>query len=521
MIFLGNINYLYFSLADFATFFFQGTCGVLSFINPHCYYDYTFESEDKTLMSLPGWKELPVNTTWPDSIKMCPRPWRYQSPEHLGNVSPTWGTFNLYSGGGYIAAMGYNEEAAGGVVDELHAEEWIDQQTRLVVIEFTVFNINTNLVSIASFFYEVLATGAAYTTKKVETLELYSTESGAREFYLICQFLFMSMTLYYFVLLLVNLFRQRISFFKSIWNLVEFLQVVSSVTTVIFYMLKAKSILRSVKAIQSNPYAIINFHTSLSWAEWENASIAIAVFMATLKFLNLLRVNPHVIFLFSSFRQSVGHQLSFMCILLLIFNSFAMSGILIFGGSMYVYSSYLRATVGQLEFLLGKAVPVEGLRAEHRIIGPIFALCYVLTLTIFLMNMFISMLNDVYSGAKTNVEDSTEDMELSRHLKERLLEFLGERKEGRDLTKLFCDEATFVNMFSSEAEPFCKNTERILQCTYERSIKVDQRIAKLTRMTKTEENGQLEEDRELITLISKIIFIPQTCETQAQVAFMY
>lgn len=472
-------------------------------------------------MSLPGWKELPVNTTWPDSLKMCPRPWRYQSQEHLGDALPTWGTFKLYSGGGYIAAMGYNEETAGGVVNELHAEGWIDQQTRLVVIEFTVFNVNTNLVSIASFFYEVLATGAAYTTKKVETLELYSTESGAREFYLICQFLFMSMTLYYFVLLLVNLFRQRISFFKSIWNLVEFLQVVSSVTTVTFYMLKAKSILRSVKAVQSNPYAIINFHTALSWAEWENASIAIAVFMATLKFLNLLRVNPHVIFLFSSFRQSVGHQLSFMFILLLIFNSFAMSGILIFGGSMYVYSSYLRATVGQFEFLLGKAVPVEGLRAENRIIGPIFALFYVLTLTIFLMNMFISMLNDAYSGAKTNVEDSAEDLELSHHLEERLLELMGQRRDGRYLTKLFCDEAMFVNMFSSEAEPFCKNTERILQCTYERLIKVDQRIAKLIRMTETEENGQLEEDRELITLISKIIFVPQTCDSQAHVAFMY
>ena len=491
---------------------------MLNAIIPHCHYDYTFDNEDKTLMSLPGWKKLPINTTWPDSLKMCPRPWRYQSPEDLGNALPTWGTYKLYKGGGYIAAVGYDENTAEGVFNEMHTHGWIDQQTRVVVIEFTVFNINTNLISIASFFYEVLSTGAAYTTKKIDTLELYSTESGAQEFYLICQFLFMAMTLSYFVMLLINLYRQRRAFFKSAWNLVDFLQIVSAIASVTFYMLKAKSILIKVNAIQDNPYAIVNFHTSLSWAELENMSIAVAIFMATLKFLNLLRFNPQIIFLFSSFRQSVGHQLSFMCIFLLTFNSFSMAGIQMFGGSVYLYSSYLRATVAQFEFLLGKAVPLEDLRGENRILGPIFALLYMLTLTILLMNMLVSMLNDAYSGAKSNVEDSAEDLEVAHYLEERLFELFGGGKRQRDTAKLFCDESTFVNMFSSEAEPFCKNTGRILQCTNERMIKVEERITKLVRLAKTEEQDQFDEDSELLNIISNFI-VRQKCHEAS--AFMY
>lgn len=471
-------------------------------------------------MSLPGWKTLPPNTTWPDSLKMCPRPWRYRNPEDLGNALPTWGTYKLYRGGGYIAALGYEEHTAEGVLTETLGQGWIDRQTRAVVIEFTVFNVNTNLISIATFFYEVLATGAAYTTKKVETLELYSTESGSQEFYLICQFLFMAMVAFYFVLLLINLFRQRAAFFKSPWNLIEFLQIVSSVTSFTFYMLKAKSILKNINAIQSNPYAIVNFHTSLSWAEWEIVSIAVAIFMATLKFLYLIRFNAHVIYLFSSFRQSAGNQLSFMFIFLLTFNSFAASGIKMFGPYIYNYSSYLRAIISQFEFLLGKAVPMEELRAENRILGPAFALLYMLIMTILLMNMLISMLNESYSDAKTNVEESAEDLEVAHYFEERLKELFGSGNRERHLKKLFCDEATLVNMCRSEAEPNCLNSNRILQCTKERMAKIDKRIAKLIQLTQKGEDDHVKEDIEFFNLLLVISLRLQGQDT-TKTALMY
>lgn len=471
-------------------------------------------------MSLPGWKKLPPNTTWPDSLKMCPRPWRYRTPNELGNALPTWGTYKLYGGGGYIAALGYDEQTAESVLTETLAQGWIDRKTRAVVIEFTVFNINTNLISIATFFYEVLATGAAYTTKKVDTLELYSTESGSQEFYLICQFLFMAMATFYLVLLLINLYRQRAAFFKSPWNLIGFLQIISSVTSLTFYMLKAKSILKSINAIQSNPYDIVNFHSSLSWAEWENASIAVAIFMATLKLLHLIRFNAHVIYLFSSFRQSAGSQLSFLFIFLLTFNSFATSGIKMFGPSTYNYSSYLRAIISQFEFLLGKAVPLEELRAENRIIGPAFALLYMLMMTILLMNMLISMLNESYSDAKTNVEESAEDLEVAHYFEERLTElFAGSENGERQLKKLFCDEATLVNMCRSEAEPNCLNSNRILQCTKERMAKIDKRLGKFIRLTQKGGEDHVEEDIEFLNLLLVISCCLQGQDTKT--ALMY
>ena len=430
---------------------------------------------------------------------MCPKPWRYQTAEELGN-DPIKAAHSTYEGGGYVAVLGYKENTAHVVLSETLGHGWIDRQTRALIVEFAVFNVNTNLISIATYFFEVISTGAAYTSSRIETLELYSTESGALMFYLICQFLFMGMVLFCFIVMLIHLYRQRLAFFKSVWNMVDFFAIISSIASVAFYMIRSKSLLKSIKAIQANPYEIIHFHSALEWASWENASIAVAIFMVTLKLLNLIRFNPYVIYLFSSFRQSVGYQLSFLAYFLIYFNAFVITGMQLFGGVVLHYSSYLQAVVSQLEFLLGKAVPLDDLRNEKPFIGPTFVLSFNICMTVVLMNMFVSVLNESYTVAKTYAEESAEELEIARFIGERFMEMF-QKDRKRTEFKLFCDDTTFVNMCHSEAEPSCLNSESIIQCTEERLEKMDKRLSVLSRRTENIESDYLKEEEEFFDLL--------------------
>ena len=430
---------------------------------------------------------------------MCPKPWRYQTAKELDN-DPIKGTYNSYEGGGYVAVMGYDEGTAQGVLGETFGHGWIDRQTRAVILEFAVFNVNTNLLSIATYFYEVLATGAAYTAKRVDTLELYSTESGALMFYYVSQFLFMAMVLYYFIMMLVHLYKQRLELFKSVWNMVDFLMIISSVASVAFYMIRSKSVLKSIKAIQANPYNILQFHSALDWANWENSTIAVAIFMVTVKLLNLIRFNPYVIYLFSSFRQSVGYQLSYVLFFLILFNAFVVSGKQFFGHTVLEYSSYMQAVISQFQFLLGKAVPLDELRSENPFLGPSFAFLYNITMTIVLINMLVSVLNESYTDAKTHAEESAEELEMARFINERFMEMFKKGIRRNDL-KLYCDESTFANMCRSDAEPFCVNSESVIQCTEERMQKVDKRIAALTRRTENIDIDYREEEDKFEVLL--------------------
>ena len=454
-------------------------------------------------MSLPGWRPLPFNTSWPKALRICPKPWRYQTAETL-DTDPVKAVYNTYGGGGYVAVLGYDEQTARGVLDETIGHGWLDRSTRSVIVELATFNINTNLISIATFIYEMIAAGAAYTVMRVDTLELYSTESGALMFYLICQFLFLAMVLFYLIMMLFHLYRQRLGFFKSFWNMVDFLMIISSTMSVACYMIRSKKILNSINAIQKNPFEIIHFHSALNWASWENASIALAIFMVTVKLLNLIRFNPYVIYLFSSFRQSAGYQLSYFVFFVIVFNAFVISGMQLFGGVVYHYSSYLHAVISQFEFLLGKAVPIADLRKDKPFIGPTFVFFFMLMMTIFLMNMLVSVLNESYTDAKDNAEGSSEELEMARFIGERFMDLFQEGKRRPEF-KLFCDETTFVNMCRSEAEPFCLNSQSLLQCTEERLGKLDKRISAVMRRTENIDGDELEEEEEFHSLLLLLI----------------
>lgn len=487
----------------FSFFSFKGTCEINQFNIASCYYDYSPEGEDTTLLTLPGWKPLPYNTSWSEALQICPKAWRYHTAEELKSGSMK-ASYKKYGGGGYPAVLGYDENTAHGVLNETFGHGWVDRQTRAVILEYTVFNVNTNLLSTATYFYEVLATGAAFTTRRIETFELYSTESGALMFYLICQFLFLVMVLYQLVMMLVHLHRQHLGFFKSVWNIVDFIMISSSIASAVLYMIRSKSILCSINSIQKNPYSIVHFHAALDWVSLENVTVAVAIFMATIKLLNLIRFNPHVIYLFLSFRQSVGYQLSYMCFFLIICNAFAISGIHFFGRSVYSYSSYMRAVVSQFEFTLGKAFPIDNLRNENPLLGPTFGILFMITTTILFMNMIVSVLNEAYAEAKTRAEESAAEFEMAHFIGERIDNIFGRRAKTQIEMKLFCDDSTYLNMCISDAEPFCLNSQSINRCTEERMEKLEKRLLTLTMLTKNIEVDYLVEETQFINLLCSL-----------------
>ena len=108
--------------------------------------------------------------------------------------------------------------------------------------------------------------------------------------------------------------------------------------------------------------------------------------------------------------------------------------------------------------------------------------------------MIVSVLNESYTDAKTQAEESAEDLEMARFIGERFIEIF---QHGQTVHKfkLYCDESTFSNMCHSDAEPFCLNSECIIQCMEERMETLDKRVATLSRRTENiDTDDQREED---------------------------
>ena len=190
----------------------------------HCLDFYSFKDEDKTPLSLPGWQPFRGNASWENATELCPKPWRYASPETL-NFLPTWGYYGWYDGGGFTADLGYNQKSAMHVISWLQNHKWVDRQTRAVLIEFSIYNVNTGYLSVCTFFYEMLPTGYGNVYERIDTLLLTSTQSGFYQFYMVCQLLFIIMVFYYVTKEAVKIFRKKCKYFLEPWNLIELSQV--------------------------------------------------------------------------------------------------------------------------------------------------------------------------------------------------------------------------------------------------------------------------------------------------------
>ncbi|KAJ7382450.1 hypothetical protein OS493_034887 [Desmophyllum pertusum] len=107
---------------------------------------------------------------------------------------------------------------------------------------------------------------------------------------------------------------------------------------------------------------------------------------------------------------------SFMVVLSIIFLAFLLAGILIFGSSNGRYSSFWPAFSFQLEMVLGKvkARPILDVVQVNSIVGHVFVTALLVSVTILLMNFFLSTLNDAVNEAKTMEELKENEQETSK-----------------------------------------------------------------------------------------------------------
>lgn len=78
---------------------------------------------------------------------VCVRRWIHNSEVALGGQQ--YGTqYATYAGGGYVALLGKSYASARIVMDRLFSGLWIDRGTRVIFVDFTVYNPNINLFGV-------------------------------------------------------------------------------------------------------------------------------------------------------------------------------------------------------------------------------------------------------------------------------------------------------------------------------------------------------------------------------------
>ena len=239
--------------------------------------------------------------------------------------------------------------------------------------------------------------------------------------------------------------RQKGSYFKNVWNWIALVLIITSVTAVVLHIVQEKTTSDSVRELNKNLYANVSFHKALRLLDMETTFLSVVIFLATLKFLTLLRFSRQIIFLSITVRLAAKYLASFSVVFAVIFCSFAMSGMLAFGALVESYSNFLRVCISQFEFLLGKAVPKFQMAKVDPLLAFLFSSFYICSMTVFILNLSIVILNFALGEVKNNLDAVTEELELANfmtlYLTQGILNIFGRKKVKS--SKLYCENISF------------------------------------------------------------------------------
>ena len=172
------------------------------------------------------------------------------------------------------------------------------------------------------------------------------------------------------------------------------------------------------------------------------------VFMATIKFLKLLRFNRRMSVLAGTLKNGAKPLASYMIVFSATFFAYVVVFWGIFGSVVLNYSTLIYTAETLLSMTLGK-FDFYILQRTRPDIGPFLFFLYICSITFILLNMFVSILNESFSSVQQNLVLQSNDHEILDFMIYKLRVLIGkessnkymltnhasERKQEEEMTK--------------------------------------------------------------------------------------
>ncbi|KAK7505245.1 hypothetical protein BaRGS_00003407 [Batillaria attramentaria] len=384
-----------------------------------CNTDYEYLNQEEGTFDL-GWQPRTTTSTANDTAEW----YRYTSSDELDSY-PYWGELALYAGGGYVVRLEGSKSELLNLFTRLETEQWIDQYTRAVFIEFVIYNAQVNLFGIARILAEFQPNGGVVPSYRFEPANLLPYATG-------------------------------------FWNLVELGIVSMSVAAVVLFFYRLFETNQQMEKFhENNGVGFINFQYVGYWSEVFGYMLAWIVFLSVLKFLRLLRFNRRMSLLSSTLRACANGLLQLSLVFWIVFLAFAMLFFLTFMTIDDRYSSFIGSVVANILMIMGK-FSVGTLMSAEPLLTQTYVFFYAVTLTFIILNMFVTVLNEGFGSVRADLTKQQNDYEIVDFMLSRLKGFFGV-SNAQNLQNPEDDQEEAVEALTA-VEKLPDRVDRLLSC---------------------------------------------------------
>lgn len=372
---------------------------------------------------------------WEGGLVSSTGPWVYQSAWDLQTV-PYMGQYSSYSGGGYVAEIPDSNPGRDNLLQSLQALSWVDADTMVIFIEFTVCNPSLNLFSVVMLSLEFIGTGEILPYHQILTTKLYHYGTDFEMFVAVCEVLFVLQTisLCYFEIKRGRKLGRSL-YFKDPWSYAEILTVVLCLVTIGMYVQRVVFVSQAVADMrESQGQRFVNFYTAGLWDFILGYVFAFLVFLVIIKIFKLVRFNRRLTLFSLTLRISAKPLASFMVVNFLYFMPFVHLGWLVFGPSLESYKNTIATGLTLFNFALGECDYVS-LSSVSSYMAPLYFLFFIFAVIFCLVNMLITMLMAAFKQARLQIQDEKNDYEVVDYMLQQFALVVGLRKKKKKNTK--------------------------------------------------------------------------------------
>ena len=167
------------------------------------------------------------------------------------------GVLSTYHGGGYAAELNIGRNSAQEEVTELEKLNWIDRYTRFVVLEATVFNVNSRLFSRLKTYFEISEAGQVISSHVTDSMRLYPYVEIGDYVTLAAQLLFIIFTILRLLLFIYSMTKCRFTARAAFDLLIEFVRLLLALGYVVFYIWRIDRTIYAIEVIMNNKGELI------------------------------------------------------------------------------------------------------------------------------------------------------------------------------------------------------------------------------------------------------------------------
>lgn len=303
--------------------------------------------------------------------------------------------------------------------------DWLDERTRAVFLEFTLYNPNADLFSVVIIMFEFSTNGAVLPSHYVFSTKLYHYSSDFEKLVIVCELLFLA-----FNIAFAYIERRKYKvlgkqeYFKDVWSYVEILQILLSYSAIgLFFqrMVSVNSIMSTFRDSRNNMF--VSFYTAISWDMMLSYIMGFLIAVATLKAIKLLKFNRRAYMVGDTLSHAKGLILSFIFMALMFAMAFGHFTVMAFGNWMFDYKDLLSSLMTIFNFSLGVS-DLPGLQETNRVLGPIYFVLFVVVMQFCFLTVFVAILNFGISESKAKYLQRKNKFELLHYVKTKVFTVL-------------------------------------------------------------------------------------------------